>query len=232
MGFWQDLTGETASDAANAAAADTYGKQRAATADLRNYGDAYASQFKDLATGYDPYKSAGTSAIQQLMAGLGLSKDPDAQAAFTASYRALPGYQAGLDTGSRAITGNAAARGMLNSGATLKGLQRYGSNYEDQRSGDYLSRLMTVGQGLLGQLQTRTGAYNGDMTSAGTIGQGQIAGANAEAAGSQNLLNAGLKLGGMALGAFGGMPSFGGSNATIADLYRSGSGNGPISSPF
>jgi hypothetical protein len=215
MGFWDDLTGGTAANAANSAAADQYAKQKKATAALQEYGNEYAGKFADLSKGYDPYVQGGNSALQRLLSGLGLGGDG---ADFTAAYRSLPGYQAGLDTGSQAITGNAAARGMLKSGSTLKGLQRFGSNYEDQRSGDYLSRLMamsgqgqgavgaqnaTVGQGLAGQLATRQSAYGGLMQAAPTIGQGQIAGANARAQGTQNLLNTGANLLGKAFGAFG-----------------------------
>jgi hypothetical protein len=216
MGFWDDLTGGTAANAANSAAGDTYAKQKKATAALQEYGNEYAGKFADLSKGYDPYVQGGNSALQRLLSGLGLGGDG---ADFTAAYRSLPGYQAGLDSGSRAISGNAAARGMLNSGATLKALQRYGGDYEDQRSGNYLQRLMgltntgqsatqqqigTVGTGLQGQLNTRQSAYEGMMRSAPTIGQGQIAGANARAQGTQNLLNTGANLFGKAFGAFGG----------------------------
>lgn len=222
MGFLDDLLGNTASDAANAAANDTYAKQRAAIGNLTSYGDQYANQFRDLAQGYQPYTSAGTSALTQLLAGLGLG--PGAEN-FAAAYRATPGYQAGLDTGLKSLGVSSAARtGGTNQGSLLKAAMKFGSNYEDQRAGDYLSRLMgvstqglgatqasnaTVGQGLQGQLGTRTAAFGGDMASAGTIGQGQIAGANAQAAGAQNIFNTGANLFGKALGAFG-MPSFGG----------------------
>ena len=223
MGFLDSLLGNDAADASKAAAADTYGKQQEAIAGLKNYGDQYAGQYRDLAARFQPYEQAGGSALERLMVGLGLG-GPESQQQFTAAYRGLPGYQAGLESGSNAITGNAAARGMLNSGSTLKGLQRYGSDYEDKRSGDYLSRLVglvgtgqsatgqavgTEGTGLQGQMQTRQTAYGGGMNAAGTIGQGDIAAANAQAAGAQNLFNTVADLGGKALGAFG-MPSFGG----------------------
>lgn len=214
MGFLDSLFGNTAADASNAAAGDTYNKQRQALATLRGAGDQYASGFNNLAANYQPYTQAGTSSLSQLMAGLGLGGD---QQAFTDAYRGLPGYQNGLQAGSNAITGNAAARGMLNSGSTLKALQKFGSNYEDQRAGDHLSRLMglstqglgatqasnaTAGQGLTGKLQTDLAAYGGDMTSAGTIGQGQIAGANAQAQGAQNIFNTAANLFGKGLGFF------------------------------
>jgi hypothetical protein len=70
-------------------------------------------------------------------------------------------------------------------------------------------QVATEGTGLQGQLQTRMGAYGGQYGSAGTIGQGDIAAANAMAAGSNNLLKTGFDLGGKIIGAATGMPSFG-----------------------
>lgn len=239
MGFFQDISGKTGAEAAKAAAADTYGKQQAATGELKAYGDQYKTAFDDLAGGYDPYVKAGGSALERLMAGLGLGGDT---AGFADAYRSLPGYQAGLETGSNAVTGNSAAKGMLNSGATLKALQRYGSDYEDQRVGSYLDRLMglsntgqtatgqqiaTQGQGLQGQLATRQSAYGGDMTAAGTIGQGDIAAANARAAGANNILGAGMKIGGMALGAMTGNPMAAMGGASSASQYPMGASNAP-----
>jgi hypothetical protein len=85
----------------------------------------------------------------------------------------------------------------------------------------------TAGQGLQGQLGTRQTAYGGEFGSAGTIGQGDIAAANAKAAGSQNLLNTGLKIGGMILGGMTGMPmgmpSFGGGSSSYGGSPGAGS---------
>jgi hypothetical protein len=82
----------------------------------------------------------------------------------------------------------------LFSGKTGKDLTRFGEGFFDKTYGDQLSRLLgissqglgatqaginTTGTGLTGQLGARTSAYNGGMTSAGTIGQGDIAAANA-----------------------------------------------------
>ncbi len=51
------------------------------------------------------------------------------------------------------VTTGANAGNMLQSGKTLKELQRFGSDYEDQRSGSYLDRLF----GLSGMGQQATG---------------------------------------------------------------------------
>jgi hypothetical protein len=217
--FWGDLTGENAADASRQAASDQYNKQQLAIQKLLGYGDDYALKYENLSKGYDPFVATGRAGNDALMR---LIQDP-------ASVRGLPGYQFANEEGVQALDRSAASRGRLNSGRQSKDLMRFGTGIADQTYGSQLARLMglgqygmaatgaqnsTVGQGLAGQLQTRLTGYGGDYGSAGTLGQGNIAAANAEAAGSQNLLNAGLKLGGMALGAFGvpggGMPSFGG----------------------
>jgi hypothetical protein len=205
MGFWEDITGKTASDAANAAAADTYAKQQDAINKLLGYGDQYAGRFDTLAQSYDPYVSTGltaNSALARLLA------DPS-------SVRSLPEYQFAQDQGVQALDRSAAARGMLNSGRQSKDLLRFGTGLADQTYGNQLQRLMglnqqglgattaqnaTIGQGLAGQLGTRQSAYQGGMNSAGTIGQGMVAGANAESQGMSNLLNTGLNLAGKVVG--------------------------------
>lgn len=216
MGFFDTLFGNDAADAANAAAADQYAKQQAATTALRSAGSQYGADVSGLASNYDPYRQAGGSALSQLLAGLGLGGD---QQAFTNAYRGLPGYQAGLDAGSQAIMRARNAAGTGASGATLKALQRFGSDYEDQRVGDYLNRLTGLTgmgynatgaatgvqqQGYGGQLQANLAAGQGDLSSAGTIGQGMVAGEQAKQSALQNLLGAGAYLGGSFLGGKGG----------------------------
>lgn len=229
MGLWDDFTGKTGADAARAAAADTYGKQTAATNQLRGFGDEYAGAFKDLSKGYDPYVATGyqsNDALSRLIA------NPD-------SVRSLPGYQFAQDEGIQALDRSANARHMLSSGRQSKDLLRFGTGLADSTYGSQLARLMglnqqgmgavgaqnaTVGQGLQGQLGARTTAYGGDMTAAGTIGQGDVAAANAQAAGAQNVFNGALKIGGMALGAAGvpgmgggGMPSWMGGTSSYSN---------------
>lgn len=203
MGFLDTLLGRDAADTSRDAAALQYGREQGAIGDMRAAGSQYAGATRDLAGQFDPYATAGNSALERLMAGLGLTGGGQQ---FTEAYRALPGYQAGLDSGTRAIDYSAAARGMGQSGRTMKDLYRFGSNYEDQRSGDYLNRLAglagsglsatgqkvnTIGQGLSGEFNANTGAANSSFRSAATEPLGMIAGANAEAAGAQNLLNFG-----------------------------------------
>lgn len=191
MSFWDDLLGKTSANAANAAAADTYQKQQTASKNLLAAGDSYASNFT-------PWTQTG------LQANEGVSKllaDPS-------SVRSLPGYQFQLDEGTRALDHSATNNGNLFSGAAGKALQSYGQNLADTTYGNQLSRLMGVsqqglgatGQAAQGQLGTRMSAYGDDFNSAGTVGQGMVAGANAQTQGIQNLLGTAAYLGGAALG--------------------------------
>lgn len=91
---------------------------------------------------------------------------------------ATPGYQFRLGEGLRAVERSAAARGILGSGATLKGLQRYGEGLASQEYGDFANRLAS----LIGLGQTAA-------TTAG--GWGQQTGSNI----GQNLANIGASRG-------------------------------------
>lgn len=213
MSIWDDLVGNTASDASNRAAQDTYAKQVAAGNAVRSAGDQYQGDMRSIGKSYDPYVQSGNSALARLLQGLGLEGGDGSD--FAAEYRNLPGYQSGLETGQNAALRQANASGMGNSGRALKELYRYGSDYEDQRSGDYLTRLMGLGTqglqatgnqaGVYGQgAQGRFGAYSGagtqDYNAAGTIGEGQVAGAQAKQTGLTNIMNAAAAIGGTVIG--------------------------------
>ena len=62
------------------------------------------------------------------------------------------------EMGSRGITGNAAARGLLRSGATGKALVNYEQQLENQTADQYLQRLLGVGQLGLGAGELIAGA--------------------------------------------------------------------------
>lgn len=219
MGWLSDLTGKSASDASNAAAADTYKKQQAAVGGLNSFADTMPGAYNNVASGYDQYTQAGGSALQRLMSGLGLN-GADGGQEFTQAYQNLPGYTAGRDQGLEAAQRGLNAGNMGQSGRGLKELYRFGSNYEDQRSGDYLNRLTGLSQqgqaatgaqtglqaqGLGQQAGLRQSAFGGDMNSAGTVGQGMVAGAQAKQSALTNLMQTGAYLGGAALGGGGGL---------------------------
>lgn len=92
-------------------------------------------------------ESGLNEAIRQLMASSGEAPDSNA-----ADYGSLlknftgqdlqnePGYQFGLNEGLRAQDQSAASRGMLLSGAALKGAQRFGNDYASTKFGDAYNR--------------------------------------------------------------------------------------------
>lgn len=224
MSIFGTIFGTDAAKASKAAAADTYGKQTAATAAIRDYGDQYKGAFDQLAQGFNPYVQAGNTAAGQFN---NLLQDPS-------SVRSLPGYEFMRGEGMRGVENSAAARSGILNGKTLKDIDKYNSNYADTSYGNQFSRLMgatgqgqqavgaqvgTQAQGLQGQLGTRQSAYQGDYGSAGTIGQGDIAAENAKSKAFQNLLDFGGKIAGSALG--GGM---GGSFGNISSLFGGGGG--------
>ncbi len=89
---------------------------------------------------------------QQTATGGGQSPQQLQKDAF-AAFRAMPGYQFGLDEGNKQVQASAAARGGLNSGATLKALLKFGQNYADQQGvTPYMNRLAA----LAGVAQTAT----------------------------------------------------------------------------
>lgn len=55
-----------------------------------------------------------------------------------------PGYQFGLDQGMKSLDQSAASRGMLYSGAQMKGAQQFGQDYAGTKLTDSLNRLMGV----------------------------------------------------------------------------------------
>lgn len=218
MSILSTLLGNDAARTSRAAAQDTYLKQQNAINGLLAYGDTLPGQYKDIATAYDPYTSAGTDALSMYRAGLGLGGD---QGAFTNAYQNLPGYQSGLATGQQAAERALNAGGGLNSGRALKALYRYGSDYENQRAGDYLNRLQGLtgmglqatgaqtglqAQGIGADTGIRQAAFGGQMGSAGTIGQGLVAGAQSQQDALGNLLKTAAYLGGSALGGGGFSP--------------------------
>lgn len=76
------------------------------------------------------WREAGESALSRLV-------DPSMMRTFEASdFTKDPGYDFRMREGQRGLEASAAARGNLNSGATLKALQKYGQDYA---SNEYLN---------------------------------------------------------------------------------------------
>lgn len=123
----------------------------------RSFNEAYpfiAGNFRD-------YVSTGNNAIgsiSDLFNLGGVPGDGRAQAAFD-NYLNSTGYGFMRDQGVDSIAANQAAAGLLNSGSTLKGIQRFGTNLAAQYYDNYIGRLLDIaGSGLgAGQLITDAG---------------------------------------------------------------------------
>lgn len=128
-------------------------------------------------TGYDYLKNnaavnaaqgAGTGAINAQAGALGLNGQPAQDEAFNNFLNSM-GYRTELDYGRRAIEGSAAARGKLNSGATLKSLTRFGQDLAQKGYGQYLGFLGGLsGQGLNAAQSVGAAGSSGGATAAST----------------------------------------------------------------
>ena len=107
-------------------------------------------------------------------AGGAVSKFLGGDASGFDAYKDATGFDWGAEQGSRGITGNAAARGLLNSGSTQKALVRYGNDYQQQFAKDYISQYIGLGDlGLgAGRLVAGAGQYSQGSGSNSTGGLG------------------------------------------------------------
>ena len=93
------------------------GSQQQSTNQSTSQNQAYPA----LSAALSPQVSNGTTASGTLSGLLGGQGQAGSDAAF-ANFRNGTGYQFGLDQGSQAVTQNAAAKGLLNSGSTARAL--------------------------------------------------------------------------------------------------------------
>lgn len=108
----------------------------------------------------------GTGAMSNMSSLLGVGGDPMAG---YQNYLQLAGYAPAMRQLSQNITGQGAAAGILNSGATAKALQSRGAELNNQFFNNYLQQLAGLsGLGLqAGGLVANTGQYSKGMSSGG-----------------------------------------------------------------
>jgi len=186
----------------------------AASTAARASGEASAASIAEQRRQYDqnradqaPYLAAGTGAVNRLGAGVGYGGEFGSTRPFDFQYdpNADPGTAFRMSEGIKALDRSAAARGGLLSGATLKGVQRYGQELGSQEYNNAFNRYVTgfnanTGErnalynrlaGVAGTGQTATGQIgaqgtnmasnigNLNMTSAANTGNAAMAAANA-----------------------------------------------------
>lgn len=130
---------------------------------------------------------------------LGIGGDPAASAAALQTFRGSTGYQDLLNTGLGAVNSNAYARGMGDSGATMKALQTRGAAIGDQSQQQYLNNLyglIQTGNSAIGTIAGvntyTTNANNAALQSGSSAAQGAIiSGATAQQQALTNLTNIG-----------------------------------------
>jgi hypothetical protein len=144
-----------------------------------------------------PFLTGGANASNAIQALLGLGGDPAAAAAAFRNFQGSTGYNFRLAQGQNAITSSNAAKGLLNSGATLRALDQYGQNLGSQEFGNYLGQLFNVGtQGIdmsktIGAAGSQAGQAGATaiMNGAQNAAALQMAGIGAQNSGMQGLIN-------------------------------------------
>lgn len=153
----------------------------------------YERQRADVA----PYREAGTSALaslKELLSGGSRAFQPFTLADFWSDPVTKASYQSGLDLGAKAIENMARSRGSLNSGATMKELTRFGTDYTGNQAAGSEARFRGNQRDEFGRLATVAGFGTGagpgapggtagaqanlGATTAGNIGNISMAGAN------------------------------------------------------
>lgn len=138
--------------------------------------DLQQQQYEQTRTDNVPLLDARNNALSQIQALLanpgGITKDP--------------GYQFGMDQGTRAINSGAASRGMTYSGAAGKALARYGSDYAGTKLDQTYNRLSNLAG--LGQVGANNNQQAG-MNYANNVGSNMMGAANVNAAAGMSNAN-------------------------------------------
>jgi hypothetical protein len=170
--------------------ASTLAQQLQAQAQQQAYGTQLGI-YGNTASALSPFMNIGQGAMSQLGRILGIgsgTNGPDNSALFSALSNS-PGYQFSLQQGLNAVNQSGAARGLLNSGATIKNATQYGQGLAQSTLGTYLQNLFSLGQsgqnaaGTLGQIGSNTGSQLGVTLLNGANGQANslLAGAQGQA---------------------------------------------------
>jgi hypothetical protein len=199
-GYFGNKAAENAADKSAEATAASVAEQR------RQYDTSRAD--------YAPYLAAGTTAVKRLGAGVEEDGEFGSTMPFDFKYdaNADPGTAFRMSEGVKALDRSAASRGGLLSGATLRGVQRYGQDLGSQEFQNAFNRYTTgfnANTGERNQLFNRLSGVAGtgqtavrDVTAQGASTAGNIGNAYMNDAANQG--NAGMAAAGMRSSAFSG----------------------------
>ena len=184
--------------AAGSAAAGIYGANKAAKAQKDAAKQAAKTQQQTLSAQeamVGPYVEAGKNALAQYQALAPY------QSFGMAQFQADPGYQFRMSEGVKALERSAAARGLLQSGGTLKGITQFGQNLASQEYENAFSRYLTEREARMDPYRYLTG--QGQAAAVGQAANIGTTGANlAEIAAQRGNINAQQAMG--TASAFGG----------------------------
>jgi hypothetical protein len=168
--------------------------------------DAQRAMFERQVELQEPFREAGLAGQNRLLEYLGIGGDKKARgygkyatAEFGMNkFNADPGYAFRMSEGMKALERSAASRGGLMSGATLKGIQRYGQDlasteYQNAFNRYQAERTGTLNpyQALAGTAQTSANTLTNAAGNLGTqLGSNIIGAGNAQAAGQIGSANA------------------------------------------
>ena len=188
------LYGDAARQAAGAYGPAT---QKAADAAMTGYNYLTSGQGAQASNTYINNGMTANNSIAQL---LGQAPMGDGASSGFQNYLNSTGYQFQLGQGMDAVSGNAASKGLLNSGGTAKALQQYGQNLSATTFNNYLQQLgglsgagqaglnMVSGAGSYGganaaqaYMQGASGQANAYLTGAGGQANAYMQGANGQA---------------------------------------------------
>jgi len=140
----------------------------------------------------EPFRQGGLTAQQQIMQLLGLGGDANAEGYGSLAkpfgmeqFQADPGYAFRQAEAQKALERSASARGMLLSGSTLKGIERYSQDLASQEYQNAFNRYQIERAARLNPLQSLMGS---GQSSANTMTNAAANFGNQKA---QNLMNAG-----------------------------------------
>lgn len=181
--------------AAASAAAGIYGANKAASAQKSAAKTAAKSQQQALDQQLalaQPYADAGKNALAEYQ------KLAPYQDFGMAQFQADPGYQFRMAEGIKALERSASARGLLQSGGTLKGITQYGQNLASDEYSNAFGRYLTQRQARMGPYEYLTGvgqaAAAGQAANVGSTGAAladiAMQRGNAQAAGTMGAVNA------------------------------------------
>ena len=171
------------------AAKSAAGTQAAAARDAANV---QREMFERQVELQEPWRKAGEQALNKLIPLTDYTPFSMAQ------FQADPGYGFRMSEGMKALERSAAARGGLLSGATLKGVQRFGQDLASQEYTNAFNRYQTERAARLQPLQSLAGVGQttaqqlgqAGQTMASNVGEAMTSGAAARASGYVGQANA------------------------------------------